>query len=397
MSLISPAEAEAFILPTLTPLPTEIMSLYRALGRVLREPIVADRAFPPFDRVTMDGIAFRKDELTHGSLKLHGLHAAGDPTPDILPPGACWQIMTGASLPPDCDTVVPYEEVEIDEIHAHVTGEGVAGQFIHRLGSDASTGDLLVPVGTRIGPGQIGLAASVGATQLEVTRLPRITVLGTGDELVSPEEEPASHQLRQSNGLTLKAAVENWGAAEVTLGHLADDLEATKSGIKEAMESSDLVILSGGISKGKKDYVRPALEALIGPPLFHGVAQKPGKPLAFWGGDSESEAKSLCYGVAALPGNPNSTLTTFHRYLVPALRALVGLPQEQPILLPLESLMKQHERLTLYLPALLNEEGKLRVLRPQNSGDFVTPLSAQGFVEIPPGNGVVENGEFRYS
>ncbi|MEJ6562068.1 MAG: molybdopterin molybdotransferase MoeA, partial [Akkermansiaceae bacterium] len=341
MTLITPAEAEALILSSIAPLSTERVSLERSLGRVLREPILADRSFPPFDRVTMDGIAFFKSDLNE--LRLHGLHAAGDPEPAELPAGSCWQIMTGASLPSDCDTVVPYEEVEIGETHAKINCEVVPGRFIHRKESDASPGDLLVPAGTRIGPAQLGLAASVGAIELTVTRLPKITILGTGDELVPPEETPLPHQLRQSNGLTLRAAVEEWGAAEITLAHLADDLASTTSGIAEALEKSDLVILSGGISKGKKDYVRPALESLIGPPLFHGVAQRPGKPLAYWP------------GVAALPGNPNSTLTTFHRYLVPTLQALVGLPQKVTSLLPLETPQQAHDFLTIYLPASLNE------------------------------------------
>ncbi|MDC1207057.1 molybdopterin molybdotransferase MoeA [Akkermansiaceae bacterium] len=381
MTLITPAEAEALILSSIAPLSTERVSLERSLGRVLREPILADRSFPPFDRVTMDGIAFFKSDLNE--LRLHGLHAAGDPEPADLPAGSCWQIMTGASLPSDCDTVVPYEEVEIGETHAKINCEVVPGRFIHRKESDASPGDLLVPAGTRIGPAQLGLAASVGAIELTVTRLPKITILGTGDELVPPEETPLPHQLRQSNGLTLRAAVEEWGAAEITLAHLADDLASTTSGIAEALEKSDLVILSGGISKGKKDYVRPALESLIGPPLFHGVAQRPGKPLAYWP------------GVAALPGNPNSTLTTFHRYLVPTLQALVGLPQKVTSLLPLETPQQAHDFLTIYLPASLNEKGKLHVLSPQNSGDFVTPLTAQGIVEIAPGTQAVTCGKYR--
>ncbi|MDA8968617.1 molybdopterin molybdotransferase MoeA [Akkermansiaceae bacterium] len=381
MTLITPAEAEALILSSIAPLSNERVSLERSLGRVLREPILADRSFPPFDRVTMDGIAFFKSDLN--KLRLHGLHAAGDPEPAELPAGSCWQIMTGASLPSDCDTVVPYEEVEIGETHAKINCEVVPGRFIHRKESDASPGDLLVPAGTRIGPAQLGLAASVGAIELTVTRLPKITILGTGDELVPPEETPLPHQLRQSNGLTLRAAVEEWGAAEITLAHLADDLASTTSGIAEALKKSDLVILSGGISKGKKDYVRPALESLMGPPLFHGVAQRPGKPLAYWP------------GVAALPGNPNSTLTTFHRYLVPTLQALVGLPQKVTSLLPLETPQQAHDFLTIYLPASLNEKGKLHVLSPQNSGDFVTPLTAQGIVEIAPGTQAVTCGKYR--
>ncbi|MGJ8695344.1 MAG: molybdopterin molybdotransferase MoeA [Verrucomicrobiaceae bacterium] len=380
MNLLSPAEAEALILSSISPLPSEPVPLTEALNRVLREPLHADRPFPPFDRVTMDGIAFRN--TGEKNLSLHGLHPAGSPAPAPLPPGACWQIMTGAVLPPDCDTIVPYEELSLTDTHAQINGEIQPGKFIHRQGSDAPQGHLLLTPGTLLGPLQLGLAASIGATSLSVTRLPRITILSTGDELLPPEDTPLPHQLRRSNGLTLKAAIESWGPAQITLAHLPDDLEATTTGIAQARQQSDLIILSGGISKGKKDYVRPALESLIGPPLFHGVAQRPGKPLACWP------------GVAALPGNPNSTFTTFQRYLVPALRALVGLPPKITPTLPLAQPLTPHPKLTLFYPALLNPVGTLNVFTPQNSGDFLAPLAANGIIQIPPGTTPLTHAPF---
>ena len=164
---------------------------------------------------------------------------------------------------------------------------------------------------------------------------------------------------------------------------LAGAISEHSHSISSALAQSDLVILSGGISKGKKDYVRPALENLIGPPVFHGVAQRPGKPLAFWP------------GIAALPGNPNSTLTTFHRYLVPLLNKMVGTPTPSPINLPLASPIKQHPKLTQFLPAKLTPDGKAQALAPQNSGDFLTAMSGTGYLEIPPGEGMVTSALFR--
>ena len=227
------------------------------------------------------------------------------------------------------------------------------------------------------------MAATIGAIELKVTRLPKITVLSTGDELIPPHETPLPYQLRQSNGLTLEAAVNSWGPAAITLDHLADDLASTRTGIERALAQSDLVILSGGISKGKKDYVRPALESLIGPPIFHGVAQRPGKPFAFW------------QGVAALPGNPNSTLTTFQRYLVPLLNKMVGTATPPPTKLTLASPIKQHPKLTQFLPSKLTDEGQAEVLTPQNSGDFLTSMSGTGYVEIPPSEGTIDTALFR--
>ena len=374
MSLITPSEAASLMLSNVDLLEIETVALEKSLGRVLREDLSADRPFPPFDRVTMDGVAFRFADLDSSSLTLQGVHAAGSPTPPPLKEKHCWQIMTGSVMPPDCDTVIPYEEVSLTQDHATINCKAVPGKFIHRQGSDASTGDLMIKSGTRINPGHLGIMASIGAVQVKVTRLPRVKILTTGDELIPVHESPLPHQLRQSNGITLLSAIENWGPINATWDHLPDELQATTIGITQALELSDLVILSGGISKGRKDFVRPALESLRCAPLFHGVAQRPGKPLAFW------------KDIVALPGNPNSTLTTFRRYVVPLLRRMTGAPDEAGITLPLAEPICQHPFLTQFLPAKINPDGKAVSLSPQNSGDFVTPLEGTGYLEIPPGN-----------
>jgi molybdopterin molybdotransferase len=330
----------------------------------------------------MDGVAFRFSDLEGSLLTLQGIHAAGNLTPPPLKEKHCWQIMTGSVIPPDCDTVIPYEEVSLTKTHATINGNAIPGKFIHRQGSDASTGDLMIKSGTRINPGHLGMMASIGAIQVKVTRLPRIKILTTGDELIPIHETPLPHQLRRSNGITLLSAIQNWGPIDANWDHLPDNLQATTNGISQALESCDLVILSGGISKGRKDFVRPALESLRGDPLFHGVAQRPGKPLAFW------------KGIVALPGNPNSTLTTFRRYVVPLLRRMTGIPDEAGITLPLVEPISQHPFLTQFLPAKINPEGKAVSLSPQNSGDFVTPLEGTGYLEIPPGNDNATSSHF---
>ena len=380
MNLITPHEAQLQMLAESTVLGTEIVPLEESLGRVLREDLFADRSFPPFDRVTMDGIAFRHGELQEAPFILQGIHAAGSPTPPALKKSHCWQIMTGSVMPPDCDTIVPYEEVTLSEETASVNGEALAGQFIHREGSDAQEGDLILSKDTLIEPGHIGMMASLGADQVKVSLVPKVVILTTGDELVPITECPLPHQLRQSNGITLLSAVQKWGPAEVSWTHLPDDLDATTKGIATALETADLLLLSGGISKGRKDYVRPALESLRGKPTFHGVAQRPGKPLAFWP------------SVVALPGNPNSTLTTFQRYVVPLLNAMVSLPSPQPITLPLSQPQKRHPFLTQLLPMKLNPSGKALILSPQNSGDFVTPLTGTHWIEISAGEDEANEG-----
>jgi len=382
MNLISPREAEALILSQVSVLGEESVPLEDALGRILRENLFADRSFPPFDRVTMDGIAFRVAELNGQPLSLQGIHAAGNPTPPLLKNGHCWQVMTGSIMPPDCDTIVPYEEVTIADGTAAIQGEAISGKFIHRQGSDAPVGALVIKAGTKIAPAHLGMMASIGASSVKVSVLPRIKILTTGDELVPVTQTPLPHQLRQSNGQTLLSAVQQWGPATVSWEHLADELAATILGISSALAYTDLVIISGGISKGKKDYVRPALESLRGSPTFHGVAQRPGKPLAAWP------------GVIALPGNPNSTLTTFHRYLIPLLEKMIGMSPRIAMNLPLATPVEQHPFLTQFPPAKLNSEGRALSLSPQNSGDFITPLASTGYLEIPPGKGKIHTARF---
>ncbi len=378
MNLITPQEAEDLILAGAVVLDEESVRLENALGRILREDLFADRSFPPFDRVTMDGVAFRSADFAGKPLILQGIHAAGNPPPPPLEAGHCWQIMTGSIMPTDCDTVVPYEEVTLTETTGEIQCEPVPGKFIHREGSDSPAGALLIKSGTKIGPAHLGMMASIGAVVVKVSRLPRIKILTTGDELIPIDETPLPHQLRQSNGQTLLSAVQQWGPTDVSWEHLADDLEATTAGIAAALKGADLIILSGGISKGKKDYVRPALESLRGEPIFHGVAQRPGKPLGVW------------QGIIALPGNPNSTLTTFHRYVVPLLQKMMSTSPRAVMTLPLAEAVKPHPFLTQFLPARMNNEGKAISLSPQNSGDFVTPLSGTGYLEIPPSEGEID-------
>lgn len=392
--LISPTAADRLIASSLAALPVEEVPLDQGLGRTLRQSLCADRDFPPFDRVTMDGIACRASDLSLGPLTIQGLHAAGSPDPEALKPAHCWQIMTGAMLPPDCDTIIPVEELTLSETHASIspTFTPASGQFVHRRASDCSLGGPLLAAGAILSPSHLGLAATIGATVLTVTRQARMSILTTGDELVPPEQTPLPHQLRQSNGTVLRSAVRQACPTLpfLHLRHLPDDLAVTIAALREALASSDLVLLSGGISKGKKDFIRPALESLIGTPTFHGVAQRPGKPLAYWAPGPKNPP------LFALPGNPNSTETAFLRYVRPALHLLAGSACPEPITLPLDQAETPHPKLTLFLPAQLQPDGKVSLARPQNSGDLTTALCKTGFVEIPPGREAVTSALFHF-
>lgn len=390
--LISPAEAATIIERSIAALPSEDIDFADAQGRTLRQDLLADRDFPPFDRATMDGIACRQCDLALGSFTVQGLHAAGAPSPAPLRPGYCWRIMTGSVFPEDCDTLIPVEDLlGGDELVTLKKGaRTTAGTFIHRRGSDCPLGTPLLASGTLLTAAHLGLAATLGATQLAVTRQPKIALISTGDELVPPTERPLPHQLRQSNGPTLRAILHRLFVSDddIARAHLPDDLTLTKNALRKALATKDLILISGGISMGAKDFIRPVLEELLGPPAFHGIAQRPGKPLAYW------LATATTPPVFALPGNPNSTFTTFHRYVRPALRLLAGGKVERAITLPFTESIEPHPKLTLFLPALLQSDGKLAVIRPQNSGDLASPLLASGFVEISPGVTALSSGPY---
>ena len=372
--LIPVAEADACIKASMTTLPSERATLSRAIGRRLLEPILADRDLPPYDRSMMDGIAFSAERTGanyHQSFTLAGLHAAGDPPPEPLSPGQAWEIMTGAIVPDDCDTVVPYESLSEDA--SRITGPFTPGQFIHRAGSDAKAGDVLVPAGTTLGAPEISIAASVGQNSLTVPRLPRVGILTTGDEAIHPAASPKDWQIRRSNGPTLAALVSLLGLPLNFHQHGPDDEEALSTLLEQAMDSVDVLIISGGISRGKKDYVRELLEDSHGKPAFHGVAQRPGKPLAFWPGPPD---------VFALPGNPVSALATFARYVRPALHQLQGLAPPTRLLRAPDG-MEPLEKLTWLAPVAVATGRKTTLHPPANSGDYISLSPATGVVEVP--------------
>lgn len=368
--LISTQEAERRIFSACGALGMEVVEIEQAMGRVLAQEILADRDQPPFRRAMMDGVAFSSAGLAAGGrLRLRGLHAAGDPPPGVLAAGEAWEIMTGALVPEDCDTVVPYEALAEGAVPAH---EVVPGRFIHERGSDAAAGDVLVCRGIRLGPVEIAIAHGVGLRQVCVQRRPCVALISTGDELVSENPEP--WQVRRSNGPMLEARLRQLGYGIHSHVHAPDEMEAAGRMLDAALAGADVVILSGGISRGKKDFVRPLLEARLGQPEFHGVIQRPGKPLAFWAGPPR---------VFALPGNPVSVLATFARYVRPALERLEGMEPVSP-LVTVSGKTDSLERFSWLLTVAMGPDGILQARPPANSGDFISVAGALGVIEIPP-------------
>ncbi|HEY1054442.1 MAG TPA: molybdopterin molybdotransferase MoeA, partial [Emticicia sp.] len=304
-------QAEEIILNNKLSLSTEKVSIEEALGRVLAEDLKADRDFPPFDRVSMDGIAIAYAQVVKGQTVFPIVQtvAAGKPQATLKNPEHCIEVMTGAMLPIGTDTVIRYEEVSIKDKMATIEVLPVKARInIHEKGIDRKQGEIIVKKGSRISAAEIGIAATIGKNELLVQRRVKAIVISTGEEIVPITTTPLPHQIRTSNSYALQACLKNWGVlADRVL--LPDSQEIIEQKIGEYLETYDVLILSGGVSAGKFDFVPQALENQGVRKLFHKVSQRPGKP--FWFGVKDDKA------VFALPGNPVSTFMCLHRYFKP--------------------------------------------------------------------------------
>jgi molybdopterin molybdotransferase len=253
----------------------------------------------------------------------------------------------------------------------------VAGRFLHRAGSDAAAGEILLTPGRLLGSREIGVAASCGAVSLEVSRLPQIAVIATGDELVPVDEIPQPHQIRQSNAHSLAAALQIAGYPPRHVGALNDNVSAARPVIENLLATHDWLVLTGAVSKGAHDFV-PALLADLGcRKVFHGVAQRPGKPAGCWiapGGQV----------ILALPGNPVSALTGLHTLLLPALAVATGRIPPSPRRIVMDDRAAQLPDFTRHLPVTLRADGRAEPAAAGNSGDFIGLLNSDGFLTLPP-------------
>jgi len=385
--MLTPAEAESRMLAALAPFPVESCALPRAHGRVLRQELRADRDLPAFDRVTHDGFALRSAAVAAGrkQFRIEATQAAGM-RPFKLSAGkdACIEIMTGAMLAEGADCVVPYEDTESQDGKMKLRAGVVvaAGNAVHRRGSDHHAGEVIVPAGTRITGREIAVAAAIGATDLLVTKIPKIAVVSTGDELVEIGDAVAPHQIRRSNDHALRAALSQAGYPWVERFHLHDMRHEIEHMLWHIIAEFDVVLVTGGVSKGKFDFLPAELDAQGVRKVFHGVAQRPGKPLWF---GLNPDAKPIF----ALPGNPVSAYTCLHRYVLPGLDHASGLPPAKVNLAALAAPVTFRPPLTYFLPVRVTsgERGELlAVPEPANtSGDFAGLVGTDGFVELPPG------------
>jgi molybdopterin molybdotransferase len=386
--MISVKQATDIVLENALPLPDETVSLHLAVGRALREPLTADRDFPPFDRVSMDGIAicFAMWEAGQRRFFIENIQAAGAPQLVLAQQEHCLEVMTGAMLPEGTDAVIRYEDLSIDAGFATILIEKIQRrQNIHEQGIDRKNGETIVAEGKLISPAELGVAATIGKSQLRVAALPRVCVLSSGDELVEVHETPLPHQIRKSNVHVMAAVLGTWGLASDLL-HLPDDPAAIEETLGDCLKKYDVLLMSGGVSMGKFDHIPAALERLGVRQLFHKVSQRPGKP--FWFGRSEGTV------VFAFPGNPVSSFMCLHRYFWPWLRASQGLQvlENQYAALNEDYFFKPDLTYFLQVKLAAGQDGRLLAtpVTGQGSGDLANLVDSDAFLELP-----LERKEFK--
>lgn len=385
--MLSPAEAEERIFEAMPAWPAEDCALAQARGRILRGNMRADRDIPPFDRATLDGYALRASSLAAGirAFRVEAVQAAGTPGVTLGPlPDACVEIMTGAVMPEGADCVVGCEDTARDGVTMAIAEPPpglAAGHAVHRRGSDSRAGDAVVAAGVRLTGREIAVAAACGLAVLSVSRRPRIAIVATGDELVGVEAVPAPHQIRRSNEYALRAALAGGGYPGAEPHHWRDDPAEIEQGLKRVLSDNDIVLFTGGISKGKFDYLPAELGKQGARKIFQGIAQKPGKPFWFGLGPGGSP-------LFALPGNPVSSYTCLHRYVLPALDRACGLAPTPLRLAALSAPVASKRKLACLMPVRLLSGPRAELLAepaPGNtSGDFAGLVGTDGFVELPP-------------
>lgn len=380
--MLTTAEAREAILAAMPVFAATSIGLDNSVGRILRQSVVAERDQPPFDRVMMDGIALRFDELDAGRLEfpIQGMQAAGD-APLTLAEGGCIEIMTGASLPPGADCIVPVERITVAEGVATIGADYRAerGRFIHPRASDHAAGTELLTAGKRITPADIAVIVSAGLTAVDVSALPEIRVISTGNELVAAGEAIQPHQIRQSNGPAIRAMLHQHGYGDCQQDHIVDEPQMLLERIAQHLEDADVLILSGGVSMGKADYVPGVLLELGVQIVFHRISQRPGKPMWFGVGPRGQ-------AVFALPGNPVSALVCCRHYVIPALESassqLARLPEFAALALEIDF----EPDLTCFQPVRLisNAAGQVLAMpvKTNTSGDFTALSRTDGYVEL---------------
>lgn len=373
----------------LAPLPAEAVALADARTRVLAHDVVAAVDAPPFDRSNVDGFAVRAADTVGASdgnpkvLTLNGEVIACGYAPVVaVTLGTCTAIATGGVIPRGADAVVMIEQTELIEDGSpriELRGAAAPGQFVSYAGSDIARGETLLRRGTCIGAREIGMLAACGLDRVEVVRRPKVAVLSTGDELVEPGKPLKPAGVYDSNSAIIAAAVAEAGGEPLMFGAYPDDVIILEKTVREALAASDIVVLSGGTSKGAGDLSHRVVSQLGKPGiLVHGVALKPGKPLCL--GVVEDKP------IVVLPGFPTSAIFTFHAFVAPVIRARAGLPPEAAETIsarvPVRVASELGRKEFVLVSLVVGEEGAVAFPTGKGSGAVTSFSQADGFLEI---------------
>lgn len=381
--MITTDEARKAISTAIPEFATEFVELSAASGRVLRQSIGAERDQPPFDRVTMDGIAIAFDAFLRDirSFRIQDRQHAGDAVTTLADQTHCIEIMTGAVLPQGTDCVIPVERIVVANGDATIEQGYTAErkQFIHARGSDHGKNSEVLTPGSVITPLDVAIIASCGLQQVDVARRPVIRIISTGNELVPPGRPIQPQQIRLSNGPAVMAMLEQQGFSDCRHDHLLDDPDTLRTRLAEHLRTAGVLILSGGVSMGKADFVPRVLAELGVKAVFHKISQRPGKPMWFgMGPDNQA--------VFALPGNPVSTLVCCRHYVLPALFEASGRPARGSEYAVLTEDVTFRSDLTWFLPVRLHSDiDGLQRAEPaptNTSGDFASLGGTDGYVEL---------------
>jgi molybdopterin molybdotransferase len=363
----------------------EEVDIANAGGRVLGDSIVADRDLPPFNRAQMDGYAIRADDFQVGATwRVAGSVPAGTSADAHVATGECVAIATGAPLPHSLDTVIQHELSDrgdrIGHNAVHFTVASIErGHAVHRQGSDAKAGAILIPPGTMIEAQHLGIAAAVGRTSVRVRAKPRAWVLSSGDEVMppsTPTHDLAPHQIRNSNSVMVMELLRRFGANPVGAEHVRDEREATISALQTAIANVDLVITIGGVSAGDRDHFPTAFEACGIRPVLRGASIQPGRPIQV--------ASNQRVVVAALPGNPVSALACACLFVWPIVRVMSHLTAPLPWRnVTLAEQVKPNANRRAFRPAILKTPTDVVIPSWAGSGDLAHTAATHGLAELP--------------
>lgn len=380
-SFSSPEEALDAFLARLSPVETENIAWEESCGRVLAEPLLADRASPACDVSAMDGYAIRLKDLKAAKMPVAGEIAIGEAPPE-LPENAVLRIVTGAPVPPGTEAVIKREDCEEkpNEVRFLDSKPVTEGLNIRRQGENIERGGEVLSAGVAIDPPTLAALSAFGVARPRVHRRLRVGIIITGNEVLKAQEQAEPWQLRDSNGPALWALLSNCPWIEpLPIAYATDRFEEIESALRKALESCDAVFLTGGVSAGDYDYVPDVVRAVGAELLFHKLPIRPGKPIL-------GAVMPSAQAILALPGNPVAVQVAARRFGEVVLRKMAGFRavQSEPPLVMLDEIPKKTLGLWWYRPVRLLSEGRAALVPSRGSGDLVAATRADGFIETPP-------------